>query len=117
MDALSQQVRTYLGAWQAKDVGGIAAHLHEDVRFRGPMANLHGRDAVLAACERMFPLLESIDLQRLFVEGDEAVCLYDFKCPAPIGACRTVEHLTFEKGKITAIELYFDPRPFLGARS
>jgi hypothetical protein len=34
----------YLDAWSHKDIEGIAAHLHPQVHFKGPMQELNGRE-------------------------------------------------------------------------
>ena len=106
----------YLNAWSRKDLDGIAAHLHADVHFKGPMQELTGRAAVLEASGRIFPLLEQFDLRARFVSGQRAMFAYDFICRAPIGVCRTAELVRFEDGLIRDIELFFDARPFEAMR-
>jgi len=102
----------YLDAWARKDLDGIAARLHPDVRFRGPMQELNGRDAFLASTARVFPLLERFETRARFVSDDHAMFAYDFICRGPIGVCRTAELVRFEDGLIREIELFFDARPF-----
>jgi SnoaL-like domain len=102
----------YLNAWSRKDLEGIAAHLHPEVHFKGPMQELNGRDAVLASSKRIFPLLERLDLRAQFVSGERAMFAYDFVCREPIGVCRTAELVHFQDGLIRDIELFFDARPF-----
>ena len=102
----------YLNAWSHKDLNGIAAHLHPEVHFKGPMQELNGRDAVLAASKAIFPLLERLDVRTQFVSGERAMFAYDFVCREPIGLCRTAELVRFQDGLIRDIELFFDARPF-----
>jgi len=102
----------YLNAWSRKDLDGIAAHLHPEVHFKGPMQELNGRDAVLASAKRIFPLLERLDVRAQFVSGERAMFAYDFVCREPIGVCRTAESVRFQDGLIRDIELFFDARPF-----
>jgi ketosteroid isomerase-like protein len=102
----------YLDAWSRKDLDGIAVHLHPDVHFKGPMQELNGREAVLAAAKRIFPLLERLEVRARFVSGDRAMFAYDFVCRDPIGVSRTAELVQFQDGLIRDIALYFDARPF-----
>ena len=112
----------YLDAWARKDAERIGAFLHPDVTFVGPVLQTRGRDAVLAAAERMFPMLQRLEVRALFAEGDRALAAYDFVCAEPIGLCRTAELIGFDGDRISSIELFFDARPFeaamrAGARS
>lgn len=102
----------YLRAWDNKDLSAIASHLHPDVRFLGPMTATSGKEAVVEAAKRMFPLLKSLKIQSKFAARDQAIFTYEFICPEPINVCRTAELMTFKDGLIIAIELFFDARPF-----
>ncbi len=102
----------YLDAWSRKDLDGIAALLHPQVHFKGPMQELDGRAAVVEATRRIFPLLERFDVHARFISGDRAMFAYDFVCREPIGVCRTAELVRFENGLIRETELFFDARPF-----
>ncbi len=110
--SIDSNCAAYLDAWSRKDLDGIAIHLHPEVHFKGPMQELNGRDAVLAASKRIFPLLERLEVRARFVSGNRAMFAYDFVCREPIGVCRTAELIRFEDGLIRDIELFFDARPF-----
>ena len=102
----------YLDAWTRKDLQGIAACLHPDVHFKGPMQELNGRDDVLASAQRIFLLLERFETRARFVSRDRAMFAYDFVCGDPIGVCPTAELVRFEDGLVRDIQLFFDARPF-----
>jgi len=102
----------YLASWQRKDWQGIGEHLHPNVHFKGPMSETTGKEAFLAAAQRIFPILQSLTVRFTFAAGDRAVAIYDFNCSAPIGVCRTAELITFQDGLISGVELFFDARPF-----
>jgi hypothetical protein len=110
--ARDSDCRAYLEAWSRKDLDGIAALLHPRVHFKGPMQELNGREAVIEATRRIFPLLERFDVHARFISGDRAMFAYDFVCREPIGVCRTAELVRFENGLIRDTELFFDARPF-----
>ena len=107
-----QASAAYLAAWEKKDLDGIKARLHPEVHFKGPMQELNGRDAVLAAAQRVFPLLVRFEALAQFVAQDRAMFAYDFVCREPIGVCPTAELVRFENGLIRDIALFFDARPF-----
>jgi ketosteroid isomerase-like protein len=103
---------SYMAAWQRKDIEEIARHLHPQVHFKGPMAEVTGREAVVGSAQRMFPLMKEIVIQSKFASANQAIFTYDFLCAEPVGSCRTAELMTFEDGQIKSIELFFDARPF-----
>jgi predicted ester cyclase len=103
----------YLNAWKNKDEKAIAARLHPKVRFAGPLSAHEGREAVLASFRALFPMLQTVTLHHLLVDGEQAVAAYDFVCTAPVGLVRMAELMLFEEGLIRSIEMYFDARPFV----
>ena len=105
-------VNSYLAAWRNKDLKGIGEHVHPDVHFVAPSAETTGKGPFLAAAERVFRLLSSLEVRATFASGDQAVAIYNFKCIEPIGNCPTAELLTLHDGRITDTQLFFDPRPF-----
>jgi hypothetical protein len=111
-NTIDEKCRVYMDAWTRKNLEGIGALYHPEVHFKGPMQELHGKDAVLAATQRIFPLLDSVAVRYQFVEGNRAMFVYDFVCREPIGLCRTAELVQFDDGLIRETELFFDARPF-----
>lgn len=108
----TEVVNQYIAAWKKKDADAIAACLGSDVHFKGPMAETTGREPFLAACRRMFPLLQDYRVRSLLIDGDRAMFAYDFVCAEPIGVCRTAELITIKDGLIASSEIFFDARPF-----
>ncbi len=89
----------------------LAANLH----FRGPMEQHDSSKSFIASCQEMakqgafdkFKLTQG----RKFVQGDEAVLLYELKTesgePIPMA-----EYFRLNEGKISEINLYFDSKRF-----
>ena len=102
----------YFDAWTRKDLDAIAARVHPDVHFKGPMNETRGRQAYVEASRRILPLLQRFELHAQFVSDTRAMAAYDFICIEPIGICRTAELLGFEDGLIRDSEVFFDARPF-----
>jgi len=102
----------YYEAMNDKDLAGVARHLHPDVRFVGPMADLVGKEAVLEAAKRFVTLIKSLRVRAKFGSDDTAMLAYDVDFGEPIGICRTAVLMTFKDGLIASIELFYDARPF-----
>jgi len=103
---------SYYQAMRNKDLAGVARHLHPDVQFIGPMANLAGKEAVLEAAKRFTSLINGIRIHAKFGSEDQAMLTYDADLAEPIGICRTAVLMTFKDGLIARIELFYDARPF-----
>jgi hypothetical protein len=110
--SIESRCASYLDAWSRKDIEGVAALVHPDVRFKAPMQEFEGRDAYITATARVFPLLKRLDVRAQFISGARAVLIYDFVCLPPIDVSRTAEMIRFEDGLIRETELFFDARPF-----
>jgi hypothetical protein len=102
----------YYKAMNDKDFAGVATHLHPDVRFMGPLADLTGKEAVLEAAKRFATLTKSLKVRAKFGSHDEAMLTYDVDFGEPIGICRTAALLTFQDSLVARIELFYDARPF-----
>jgi len=105
-------VDTYLDAWKTKNADAIAACVHPDVHFTGPMTELRGRDAFVEGARKMFPLLQEYRVRAVLTNGNQAVCVYDFVCREPVGVSRTAELITLKDGRVASSEIFFDARPF-----
>jgi ketosteroid isomerase-like protein len=102
----------YYQAMHNKDLAGVARHLHPDVRFLGPLADLTGKEAVLEAAKRFVSLTKSLKVRAKFGSDNTAMLAYDVDFGEPIGICRSAVMMTFNDGLITRIELFYDARPF-----
>lgn len=102
----------YYKAMNDKDLSGVARHLHPDVRFLGPLADLTGKEAVLEAARRFVSLVKSLGVRARFGSDNTAMLAYDVDFGEPIGVCRTAVLMTFNDHLIGRIELFYDARPF-----
>lgn len=105
--------QAYLKAWQELDMDGVFRDIHPNVKYLGALQQLEGKDAIRAFFESFAKMVERVVVRAHAVEGDHAFVAFDFHCPAPVGIGRVAEMLTFDGGRIVAIEHFFDPRPFL----
>ena len=102
----------YYKAMEAKDMTKIESYLHPDVVFIGPLAEVKGKVAVLAAAKGFSSFLKKITMRSKFSSETQAMLAYDMDCPEPIGTFRAATLMTLQKGLITKLELFYDARPF-----
>ena len=102
----------YYNAMLAKDFDKMAGYLHNDVHFIGPLAEMHGKDAVVTAAKNFGGILQDIQIRSRFADGDQIMFAYDMVVPAPIGKFRAAVLMEFTDRLISRIELFYDASPF-----
>ena len=111
MSQETAQVRTlataYIGAVGRGDFATLATLWHPDFEFRTGGACL-GREASMGALRRLAPIVVRNEIQKIFVEGNQACVIYDFVTDTPTGAVRSIEWLVVEGGLIRSTELVFE---------
>ncbi len=102
----------YYNSMLAKDFDKMAGYLHNDVHFIGPLAEMHGKDAVVTAAKNFGGILQDIQIRSRFADGDQIMFAYDMVVPAPIGKFRAAVLMEFTDRLISKIELFYDASPF-----
>ena len=112
MDAvdLATATREYLDAVASHDSARVRATLHPDAEFHNGSGVFAGRDAYVAAFERVYPMVVRNEVRHIFVDGDLVCAVYDFVTPTSVGPVLSMELLTFDGGLIRSGELLFDLR-------
>lgn len=102
----------YYHAMRQRDISALSRHLHPNVHFLSPMAELSGKEAVAEAAQRLMGLMQGLEIRATFADGHQVMLSYSIDFPAPIGACRAAALMTFADGLIARLELFYDARPF-----
>jgi hypothetical protein len=102
----------YYNAMLAKDFDKMANYLHNNVHFIGPLAEMHSKEAVVAAAKNFGGILQDIQIRSRFAADDQIMFAYDMVLPAPIGKFRASVLMEFTDQLISKIELFYDARPF-----
>ena len=102
----------YYKAMEAKDMGRLEKYLHPDIVFIGPLAEVKGKEAVLAAAKGFSSFLKRITIRSKFSSETQAMLAYDMDCPEPIGSFRAATLMTFQNDLIIKLELFYDATPF-----
>ncbi len=102
----------YYSAMLKKDFDKMASYLHDNVDFIGPLAEMHGRDAVVSSAKNLSQILDDIKIRSKFSHENQIMFAYDFMFPAPIGCLRAAVLMEFTDQLISKIELFYDGRLF-----
>jgi len=108
---------SYYNAMLAKDFDKMAGYLHNNVHFIGPIAEMHGKESVVAAAKNFGGILQDIQIRSRFVAGDQIMFAYDMVVPAPIGKFRAAVLMEFTDRLISKIELFYDASPLQEKKS
>jgi ketosteroid isomerase-like protein len=99
-------IRALFAAYLANDRKSVEDALTDDFRFTSPYDDEIDKATYFARYWRNTDWIERHDLERIFVEGDEAFVTY--KCVAKGGKnFRNTEFFSFEGDKIKRIDVYF----------
>ena len=102
----------YYNSMLAKDFDKMAGYLYNDVHFIGPLAEMHGKDAVVTAAKNFGGILQDIQIRSRFSSGNQIMFAYDMIVPEPIGTFRAAVLMEFTNRLISKIELFYDASPF-----
>jgi ketosteroid isomerase-like protein len=99
-------IRALFSAYKANDRKAVEGALTDDFRFTSPYDDEIDKATYFVRCWRNTDWIERHELEKIFVEGDEAFVTY--KCLAKGGKnFRNTEFLSFEGDRIRRIDVYF----------
>jgi len=101
-------VTSYIKAVGDHRLDVLPAMLEPDAEFVVGDTTLRGVDAFVGAFARLTPIILRNDIRKVFVDGDEAIVIYDFVTDTPAGAVVSVEHIKFKNGRIASVLLVFE---------
>ena len=101
-----ETIRRIFAAYLANDRGFVENAFSEDFRFTSPYDDALDKPAYFERCWKGSDWIERHELERIFVEGDEAFVTY--RCVAKSGRTfRNTEFFVFEGDKVRRIDVYF----------
>jgi len=99
-------IRAIFAAYLSNDRKVVEDALTDDFRFTSPYDDEIDKATYFERCWRNSDWIERHELDRIFVEGDEAFVTY--KCTAKGGkSFRNTEFFTFAGDKVRRIDVYF----------
>lgn len=102
----------YYKAMLAKDFDEMASYLHDNAHFVGPLAEMHGKEAVVSAAKNFGGILQDIQIRSRFSSGNQIMFAYGMIVRPPIGKFRAAVLMEFTDRLISKIELFYDASPF-----
>jgi ketosteroid isomerase-like protein len=102
----SDLIRALFAAYRANDRASVENSFTEDFTFTSPYDDRIDKATYFERCWRVGDWIERQQLEKIFVEGDEAFVTYEVV--AKDGKrFRNTEFFRFERDKIRSIDVYF----------
>ena len=101
-------VTSYILAVGEHRLDDLAEMLDPEAEFTVGETTFSGAAAFIGAFKPLMPIIVRNDIRRVFVDGDEAVAIYDFVTDTPVGAVLSVEHIRVRDGRIVSSVLVFE---------
>ena len=99
-------IRALFAAYLSNDRKAVEDYFIDGFRFTSPYDDAIDKAAYFERCWRVSDWIERHELERIFVQGEEAVVTY--KCAARSGrSFRNTEFFVFDGDKIKHIDVYF----------
>jgi ketosteroid isomerase-like protein len=105
-------VQSFKQALAKGDVAAARRWLHDDLSFRGPIDAFDAPEPYLAALAKLHPIVERVEVRKLFADEEDVCLLYDMVTRTPAGTAFIAEWLTVRGERIASIRTVFDARPF-----
>ena len=102
----------FLKAWTTGDFDTARHLLHDDLSFDGPLDKFDNADDYIAALTGLAQVVQSVEEQKVFVDGNDVCVIYNLVTNTPAGAALTAEWYHLRDSKISAVRVIFDARPF-----
>ena len=100
---------------QALGKGDFAAArklVHDNLLFQGPIDTFHSPEPYFEALKKLHPIIQRIDMKKIFADGNDVCVLYDMVTKTPAGTAFVCEWYKVKGEKIAEIRTLFDARPF-----
>lgn len=116
MTHAKEVVTKYQEALGMGDWKGARALLADPFEFQGPLDTFQKADDYIGALQRLYPMVEDVDVKRVFAEGDDVAVLCDLHFKPPLPTMYVVEWYRVHGDKISRVQVVFDPRPMTQAQ-
>ena len=101
---------SYISSWLRKDFGTLRGLLADDVTFSGPLARLDNADDCVQGLRQLSQIVTDIVVRKQLADETDVITWFDLHTTvAPPVPTANWSHV--EAGKITRIQVTFDPRP------
>jgi ketosteroid isomerase-like protein len=112
MKTAKEIVNEYQAAMDKGNVAEARKLLADDMRFQGPLDKFDKPEPYLNALKQLAPVLERVEVQKVFEEGNEVARFCELHFRPPLPKTFVGEWFVVRGGKIASIRIAFDARPF-----
>jgi ketosteroid isomerase-like protein len=112
--APSSVARTYVHAWTTGDFDTTRRLLHDDVTFVGPLGTAEGIEACMKGLQGLAKVVHGSKEQKVIADGADVCVIYDLVTTSSAADVPTAGWYQVRGDKISAIRVFFDPRPLAG---
>jgi hypothetical protein len=106
MPSLSELMCTHFEAYETKDRAALESTISSDFAFTSPYDDHIDRSTYLERCWPNSERTKTIQIRKLFENGNEAFVLYDLQ-PSEGKPFRNTEFFVGDGEKIKSVEVYF----------
>lgn len=107
-------VDRYFTALTSQDFTTLRTLLHDDLTFKGPLATLNTANDYLHGLEHVTARMTGAERRIVFAAGEDVCQVYDVTFASPAVTVPVAEWLQVRDGRIAAIQMFLDARPFAG---
>jgi|SRR5579862_3748849 len=102
----------YYKAWGEKDFAEMEKLLDPNAQLITPLEEIAviGKEAILERLKKGAALFKALTIRAKFASGNQSMLVIDLEFPVPMEKMRSASLMTFQKGLITKIELFFDTK-------
>ena len=108
----SKIVSDYQQALGEGDFGAARKLVHDNLLFQGPLDTFHRPEPYFEALKKLHPIIQRIDMKKIFADGNDVCVLYDMFTNTPSGSAFVCEWYQVKGEKIANVRTVFDARPF-----
>jgi len=112
MTSAGEVIQSYQAALGKGDFATARKLMQDNMTFQGPLDTFTTADEYLESLKKLASIVQRIDLKKVFVDGDDVCVLYDMVTSTPAGTAFIAEWYQVKGGKIAALRVVFDARPF-----
>jgi ketosteroid isomerase-like protein len=105
-------VSEYQAAMDRGDMAAARKFLADDMKFQGPLDTFDKPEPYLNALKQLAPMLERVEIKKVFGEGNEVARFCDLHFKPPLPTTFVGEWFVVKGDKIASIRIAFDARPF-----
>jgi hypothetical protein len=112
MTNASKIVSDYQQALGKGDFVAARKLVHDNLLFQDPIDTFHSQEPYFEALKILNPIIQRIDILRMFADGSDVCVLCDMVTNTPIGTAFSCEWYQVKREKIADVRIVFDARSF-----